>query len=116
MNHGLAFLVLFLVGWPLYLVTSVITVGMLAYLPTVSFRFRLWAVVSVLTVGLGMTFITSWAVVEVFEWLPRPKDYIPGDWAVLGLSLAIGSQLIVLALMVVTAYLVRRKLVRQYRG
>ena len=97
----------------LYAVVSAVTVRNVGLLPNWSFRARLLAVALVLTVGFTVTFVTSWGVQEFLRRLPLPDGMIPGQWAMLGLYLGAASELVLLILMVMVSYTVRRKLNRR---
>ena len=96
-----------------YAVVSAVTVRNVGLLPGRSFRFRLLAVALVLAVGFTAAFITSWGVHALLRSLPLPNGMIPGEWAMLHLYLAVGIELVMLMLMVVASFMVRRKLHRQ---
>ena len=97
----------------LYAVVSAVTVRNIGPLPDRSFRFRLLAVALVLTVGFTMTFLTSWGVQEFLRSLPPPDGMVPGQWAVLGLYLAFGGELLMLMLVVTVSFMIRMKLNRR---
>ena len=85
----------------------------LFYLPNCGCNTRLLAVSLVLTVGFTVTFLTWWSVGAFLSSLPVPDGMVPGDWAMLRLYLAFGSELLMLMLMVVASFVGRRKLDRQ---
>ena len=97
----------------LYAVVSAVTVRNIGLLPDRSFRFRLLAVVLVLTVGFTMTFLTSWGVQEFLRSPPLPGGMGPREWAMLGMYLAFGSELLMLILMVMVSFMARMKLNRR---
>ena len=96
-----------------YAVVSAVTVRNVGLLPDRSFRSRLLAVALVLTVRFTVAFLTSWGVGEFLRSLPLPTGMAARDWAVLGMYLAFGSELLMLMLMVAASFMVRRKLNRQ---
>ena len=97
----------------LYAVVSAVTVRNIGLLPDRSFRSRLLAVALFLTVGFTVTFLTSWGVDEFLHSLPLPDGMVPGKWAMLRLYLAVASELLLLILIVMVSYMVRRKLNRR---
>ena len=94
----------------LYAVVSAVTVRNIGLLPDRGFRSRLLAVALVLTVGFTVTFLTSWGVHEFLRSLPLPDGMVPGQWAMLRGYLTAASELLLLILMVMVSYMVRRKL------
>ena len=97
----------------IYVVVTAVTVRNVGLLTDLSFRSRLLAVSLVLTVGFTVTFLTWWSVGAFLSSLPVPDGMVPGDWAMLRLYLAFGSELFMLMLMVVASFVVRMKLNRQ---
>ena len=97
----------------LYAVVSAVTVRNIGLLPDRGFRSRLLAVSFFLTVGFTVTFLTLWGVYEFLRSLPPPDGMIPGKWAMIGFYLAVTSELLMLILMVVVSYMVRRNLNRR---
>ena len=94
----------------IYAVVSAVTVRTVGLLPGRSFPARLLAAELVVTIGLTLTFLTHWGVGEYLDALRRPEGLVPGEWAMRKLYLAIASEIVPLALMVATAYVLRRKL------
>ena len=97
----------------LYAIVSAVTVRNVGLLPDRSFRSRLLAVSLFLIAGFTVIFVTSWGVQEFLRSLPVPDGMVPGEWAKLGLYLAVVSELLMLLLMVLVSYMVRRKLNRR---
>ena len=95
----------------IYAAVSAVTVRIVGLLPGRSFRARLLAAELVVIMGLTLPFLTSWGVGEYLDTPRRPEGLVPGEWAMRKLYLAVASEIVPLALMLATAYVLRRKLI-----
>ena len=92
---------------------SATVTGMLGFLPGRSFRFRLLLIAAILVVGvIGAWLAKMGATLAFHSVVARPDGYITREEAIMEVYVGLTWEVVILALLVPVAYLVRCRLTR----